>query len=61
MKTAWNDISPDFVAKGLTKCMFCVSDDMNLTDDDSDAVWQEDDENSSSGGWWCLINWLVCL
>jgi len=57
MKTAWNDISPDSLAKGLTKCRFCVSGDMNLTTDDDDdgggggGVWQEDGENSSSSGW----------
>lgn len=52
MKTAWNDISPDSLAKGLTKCGFCVSGDMNLTTDDGGGgIWQEGDENSSSSGW----------
>jgi hypothetical protein len=49
MTTAWNDISPDSIVKGFTKCRCCVSDDMNLTDDD--VFWQGDDENSSSSGW----------
>jgi hypothetical protein len=41
--TAWDDISPESIVKGVKMC--CVSNDMNGTED---VLWEEDHESVDS-------------